>query len=177
MSAALLSPVPVFSSILCMRISLLLQWLHSHQCPRISSIRLCTSFSSACILANTLASTLCAHRAKTPDPANYANIYLTRASLLSDEKKGGKSRWIFHDLRADRLCQVRLDDNGNVYLTDLDEYVSGCCANDARHDLDATMLTERSWQHATLSKPLHYCCWRCVWVVYSHRYRRRMSCR
>ena len=89
MSAALLSPAPVFSPIPCNRISLLLQWLHSHQCPRISSIRLCTSFSSACILANTLASTLCAHRAKTPNLVNLANIYLTRASLLSDEKKEG----------------------------------------------------------------------------------------
>ena len=141
MSAALLSPVPVFSSILCIHISLLLQRLHSHQCHRISSIRLCTSFSSAWIIANTLQSyfTSTPLTVLSPMPSyplhtlvhfilqylysrQYPRIYAMRPSgenrrpsqlrqHLLDQgiapfgwKKGGKSRWIFHDLRADRLC-------------------------------------------------------------------------
>ena len=44
-----------------------LQFLYSYKYPHISSIRPFTSISSACMLANTLASKLCAHQAKTPN--------------------------------------------------------------------------------------------------------------
>ena len=68
---SLLFPVPAFSSMPS----------HLHYTH-------VTSISSACILINALASTLCAHRAKTPNLVNHANNYLTRASLQKDEKRG-----------------------------------------------------------------------------------------
>ena len=114
MSVILLSTVSVFLPIPCLCMSLL------SPVPPFSSIPLhlrythATSTASACIQASTLASTLCAHRAKTPSLANHANNYLTRASLQLDKKGEIPDEKVLH---ADCLCQKCMSRNDNVSLT------------------------------------------------------------
>ena len=98
MPVALHSPVPIFSPIPCLRMSLL------------------SPVPDACILINVLASMLCAHWAKTPTWSTTPTIIdqgITPEGWKKGESADEKVNY------ADRLCQKCMSRNDNIILTEL----------------------------------------------------------